>query len=148
MRTALVAVGALCVGLVAGFFIGRETAPTERPGTQPEPEARANPRTEDSPYPSKQEIIDYLDFKPITLSDKGPKPDQGGWSHTIRRGQIEALAVDQSSWSINDGPKHTDVTFILNSDNGRYAVKVAVAYRRIEKKCAFFGFEVKEVGRQ
>lgn len=98
-------------------------------------------------YPLKEEVIEYLDGKSINLADPKAK-DNAGKVHTLRKNEIEALEVAKSASSINNGPWTTEVTFIVRTDEGRYAVKGSVQYRMVEDKCAFFGFEVTEVARQ
>jgi hypothetical protein len=148
MRTCLIAVGALCVGLVAGFFIGRGLPSTERSAAVPNPEAQTAPPGEARSYPSKEEVLAYLDGKTVDLAGPNRTSEKAEKPCTLERDQIEALEVEQSSVRINDGPRNTTVTFLLDSDQGRYAVKFWVYYRWVEKKCAFFGFEVKELSKQ
>jgi hypothetical protein len=89
-------------------------------------------------------VLAYLDGKVIALTG----PDKVGKPYTLKKDQVEALEVGQNAGSVNDGPWTTTVTFIANTDKGRYAVKCRVHYRMIEEKCAFFGFDAEEVAKQ
>jgi hypothetical protein len=148
MRTWLLAGGALCVGLVAGFFIGRQLRPPAQPAGEAKVEAPTSPPSEERNYPSKEEVRDYLVGKTITLAGRKSAPGTAEKTAPLKRDQIEGVEVAQTSSSIDDGPWSTPVTFLIQCDRGRYAVKGQVSYRWVENKCAFFGFEVEEVGKQ
>jgi len=97
--------------LLAVFSLGAvgcnwqaKTAPAPVPS--PAPAAGATGGSE--AYPSKDEVLDYLD------------------------------EVDQGGTSVGDGPWSTKVTFIAKSGMERYAVKMSVQHRRVENKRAFF----------
>jgi hypothetical protein len=105
----------------------------------------ATPAESSESYPSKEEVLDYLDGKTISRTDPPAKDEL---QFTLRRDQIEALEVDKSGTSVGDGPWTTTVTFIAKADETRYAVKLTVKHRRIEDKRAFFGFHVSEVAKQ
>jgi hypothetical protein len=132
------------VGSVAGFFLGRglpssigpAPAPTNAPG-----QTRVD-------YPTNDEVLDYLDGKDIALSDPESGSDLAAKSCTLRRSQIDALEVAQNKVTPVGEPSISGVTFILNSDRGRYAVHGVVSYRLVQEKCAFFGFNVLEVCKQ
>jgi hypothetical protein len=131
MKTALVAAACLSLGLAggigAGFFLGRATAPASTAAPSPPPN-----------YPTRAEITEYLDGKPIALTS--PDTPDKPLAHTMRKDQIEAVQISDSAGSINDEPWSTRVTFILDTGHGRYAVEGQVAFRRMGDKCAFFGF--------
>lgn len=88
--------------------------------------------------------MECLDGRAIALTDSG-KPDK---PYTLKRDQIEALAVGPGGSSVNDEPWTTNVTFIVRTDQGRYAIRGAVRYRIVEERCAFYGFEAREVAKQ
>ncbi len=148
MRTWLIAGATFCVGLVGGFFVGRELPASRRPDEVTAPGAQTTAPKEALTYLSKEEVLDYLDGKAMALPGSSNTADKAELSCIFKRDQVEALEVEKGFVSINDGPRNTNVTFILNSDRGRYAVKCSVAYRRVENKCAFFGFDVRELGKQ
>ena len=126
--------------LAVGGLACNRPAPPPNFATPSAKEARGN-------YPLKEEVIEYLDGKSINLADPKAK-DNAGKVHTLRRTEIEALEVAKSASSINNGPWTTEVTFIVRTDEGRYAVKGSVQYRIVEDTCAFFGFEISEVAKQ
>jgi hypothetical protein len=140
MKTALTAAVCLSLGLAsglgAGFFLGRTTVPAST-GPPPTPPFKC---------PTKAEITEYLDGKPIDLTppDAPDKP----LTHTMRKDQIEAVQVGDSPGRFNDEPWSTRVTFILDTGHGRYAVEGQVKYRRIGETCAFFGFTPEKTVRQ
>jgi hypothetical protein len=144
MRTWLIALGTLCVGLVAGFFLGRglpsgggpAPAPTNAPG-----------KTRDD-YPTKEEVLDYLDGQAIALSDREAGSGRPAGSCSLKRSQIEALEVSRNKATPLGEPSISGVTFVLRCDRGRYAVHGLVSYRLVQEKCAFFGFKVVEVSKQ
>jgi hypothetical protein len=131
-----VGIGGLCVGLAAGFLIGRNTV--------------AVPAAADSArrYPSRDEVLDYLDGKTIALAARDPSPNRLAGGHQFRRDRIEALEVEQARARINSEPWTTTVTFLLRTDDARYAVRGEVAYRWVEDRCAFTGFRVTELAEQ
>ena|SRR5262249_37651552 len=117
------------------------TAPVSAPQTTTIKEPRRS-------LPPKEEVLEYLDGKGIALTEPQRMPEKADKLHMLQKTQIEALEVGQSAGSVNDGPWTTTVTFIANTDRGRFAVKCWVHYRMVEEKCAFFGFDVKEVVKQ
>jgi len=96
-------------------------------------------------YPSKEEVLDYLDGKTISRTQPPSKDEP---QFILRQAQIEALEVSQSGTSVNDGPWTTAVTFIAKTDEGRYAVKLTLEHRLVENNRAFFGFHVAEIAKQ
>jgi hypothetical protein len=98
-------------------------------------------------YPSKAEVLDYLDGKPMPLALIGPDAKADN-TVTLRRDQIDALEVDRGGSAVNGGPWMTSVTFLANTPQGKYAVRAQVLHRRVEDKRAFFGVEFKEVVKQ
>src|SRR4051812_20312204 len=92
-------------------------------------------------FPSKAEVLDYLDGKPMPLALAGPEAKAGN-TVTLRRDQIDALQVDRGGSSVNGGPWLTSITFLANTPEGKYAVRAQVQHRRVEGKRAFFGGEV------
>lgn len=99
-------------------------------------------------YPSKAEVLDYLDGKEMPLNPKGRPDGKPGETVTLRKDRIEALTVDQSGTSFDNGPWQTRITFIVEAANARYAVRGTVQHRRVENKRAFFGIEFSEVAKQ
>jgi hypothetical protein len=144
MRTWLIALGTLCVGLVAGFFLGRGLPP----GGGPAPAQTNAPGKSRDDYPTKEEVLDYLDGKAIALSDPETGSDRAAKSCTLKRSQIEGLEVARNKATPLGEPSVSAVTFLLNSDQGRYAVHGLVSYRFVQEKCAFSGFKVVEVSKQ
>jgi hypothetical protein len=98
--------------------------------------------------PTQEEVLDYLDGKDIALSDPETGSDRAAKSWTLKRSQIDALEVAQNKATPAGEPSISGVTFIFNSDRGRYAVHGVVSYRFVQEKCAFFGFKVVEVSKQ
>jgi len=96
-------------------------------------------------YPSRDEVLDYLDGKTISLSSP---PANGEPQFVVKRDQIEALEIEQSGTSVDNGPWVTAMTFIAKTNEGRYAVKMTVRHRQVEGKRAFFGFRVTEMSKQ
>lgn len=140
MRPAAILLGVLTLGIL-GCNWQAKTAPAPAPG--PAPSAVTTGSSE--AYPSKDEVIDYLDGKTIA------RPDPSGKSEprfVFARDSIEALEVDQGGTSVGDGPWSTKVTFIAKSGMERYAVKMTVQHRRVENKRAFFGFFVQDIAQQ
>src|SRR5262249_4009141 len=99
-------------------------------------------------YPTKEEVLDYLDGKAIVLSDPATGSDPAAKSSTLNRSQIEALEVRSAKSTSPGEPSVTAVTFIVNSDHGRYMVHGLVSYGFVQTKCAFVGFKVVEVSKQ
>jgi hypothetical protein len=108
------------------------------PGAVPATDPEAN-------YPTRSEIIDYLDGKTMPSRVPADPKDAG---ILIRRDQIDALEVEKRASRINDGPWSTDVTFLLKTPDGKYAVRATVEHRRVEGKRAFFGIDFREVAKQ
>jgi hypothetical protein len=98
-------------------------------------------------YPSKAEVLDYLDGKPMPLALAGPDAKPGN-TVTLRPDHIDALQVEQGGVAVDGGPWKTSVTFLVHTPEGKYAVRAQVLHRRVEDKRAFFGLEFKEVARQ
>jgi hypothetical protein len=98
-------------------------------------------------YPSKEEVLDYLDGKTISLSASEP-PKKGDAQFVLKRDQIEALEVSESGSKAGDGPWTTGVSLLVKTEEGRYAVKMTVQHRRVEEKRAFYGFHVTEMAKQ
>jgi hypothetical protein len=144
MRTWLIALGTLCVGLVVGFFLWRGLPP----GPGPAAEQRNTPGKTRDDYPTKEEVLDYLDGKAIVLSDPQTGSERTAKSCTLQRSQIEALEVARNKETPLGQASISGVTFILNSDQGRYAVHGLVSYRLVQEQCAFVGFKVVEVRKQ
>ena len=118
-----------------------KTAPAPVPSPAPAAVSTAGSEA----YPSKDEVLDYLDGKTIA------RPDPSGKSEPrfiFSRGSVEALEVDQGGTSVGDGPWTTRVTFIAKTGMERYAVKMSVQHRRVENKRAFFGFFVQDIALQ
>ena len=116
--------------------------------------ATAPQAAEDRPSegrPSKQEVLDYLDGKEIALVEGerrlGHELPKSAPRHVVRKAHIEALKVGNGA-SVNGGPWSTDIDFLLNTGEARYAVLATVSHKRIEDRRAFFGFEIKRVARQ
>jgi hypothetical protein len=144
MRTGLIAFGTLCVGLVAGFFLGRGLPS----GGGPDPAQPNAPGKTRDDYPTKEEVLDYLDGKAIALSDPETEGDRAAKSYTLKRSRIEALEVARNKATPLGEPSVSAVTFILNSDQGRYLVHGLVSYRLVQEKCAFSSFKVVESSKQ
>ena len=98
-------------------------------------------------YPSKAEVLDYVDGKPMPLALTGPDAKADN-TVALRRDQIDALEVDRGGSSADGGPWLTSVTFLADTPRGKYAVRAQVQHRRVEDKRAFFGVEFKEVVKQ
>jgi hypothetical protein len=102
----------------------------------------------DTSYPTKDEVLTYLDGKtmPTRLPvQQGDMPDK---DLLLKRDQITALEVDQKAMKFDDGPWLTDLTFLVNGPEARYAVRATVKHRQVEGKRAFFGVEFREVAKQ
>jgi hypothetical protein len=99
-------------------------------------------------HPTRDEFIAYLDAKTISLSEPGSAPEKKEWTHVIKREEVEAVQFADTATSINNGPWSKDVTFLLKTAEGRYAVEAQISYRAVEGKTAFFGMEVKTVAKQ
>jgi hypothetical protein len=98
-------------------------------------------------YPAKDEVLEYLDGKAMPLALSSPEAKAGS-TVTLRRDQIEALEVQSSGTSVNGGPWNSSITFLVNTSNGKYAVRADVLHRRVEDKRAFFGLEFKDIAKQ
>ncbi len=92
-------------------------------------------------YPSKEELLAYLDGKSIKLTESG-KPEK---TVVLNRGQIDGVQVEQS---VSSGASHpwgsTPVNLVIRADDERYAVRLSVLHQRIEGKRVFKSFEVLE----
>jgi hypothetical protein len=111
------------------------------------PSPGAGPKQPSEAYPTKDEVLDYLDGKAISLSAPDP-PRKGEAQFVLKRDQMEALEVSDSGTKVGDGPWTTGVSLLAKTDEGRYAVKMTVQHRRVEDKRAFFGFHVTEMSKQ
>jgi hypothetical protein len=98
-------------------------------------------------HPSKAEVLDYLDGKPMPLALSGPEAKADN-TVTLQKGEIDALEVEQAGTSVDGGPWVTKITFLVNSATGKYAVRAEVKHRRVENKRAFFGLEFREIAKQ
>jgi hypothetical protein len=114
------------------------------PGGQP-PMPESLPAQSQETYPTKAEVVDYLDGK--TMPTKVP-PEPNDKGIVLKRDQIEALEVATSTIKFGDGPWQTDVTFLVKMPAGRYGVRATVKHRRVEGKRAFFGIDFLEVAEQ
>jgi hypothetical protein len=99
-------------------------------------------------YPSKAEVLDYLDGKELPLHPKDQPNGKPSETVTLRKDRIEALSVEQSGTSFDNGPWQTRITFIVEAGNAKYGVRATVQHRRVENKRAFFGIEYSEVAKQ
>jgi hypothetical protein len=146
MKTILAAAACLVFGVVAGlavgFYYGRVTSPTPAAPASAAPTAPTPP----SNFPSQSDTVEHLDGKPIALAS--PDAPDKPLTHTVRKSQIEAMQFGDTACSINDEPWSTRVTYMLNTDNGRYVVEGELQYRRVGGKCAFFGFAPQKIERQ
>ena len=96
MRHASILLAVFSLGAV-GCNWQAKTAPAPVPS--PAPAAGATGGSE--AYPSKDEVLDYLDGKTIA------RPDPSGKSEprfVFSRDSVEALEVDQGGTSVGDGP--------------------------------------------
>src|SRR5262245_33067891 len=105
------------------------------------------PKEPSEAYPTKEEVLDYLDGKTISLSAPEP-PKTGEAQFVLKRDQLEALEVSESGSKAGDGPWTTGVSLLAKTDEGRYAVKMTVQHRRVENKRAIFGCHVAEMAKQ
>lgn len=133
---------AALVFLVLAVFGGgcQRSLPIPGAGTTKEPRS--------SSFPSKAEVLEYLDGKTISLTKPMKTPEKGNPAFVLKKDQIEALEVGSNAGRIGDGPWTTTVTFIAKTDQGRYAINCDVHYRIVEGKCAFFGLDVREAAKQ
>jgi hypothetical protein len=115
------------------------------PAPSPEPPRKDGPH---EGYPTKEEVLAYLDGKAVSLTDPKQPAGKDEKPHILKRDQIEALQVNPSGSSFNDGPWSTTVNFIFNTGDARYAMEIWVSHRLVENKRAFFGMQVKQVSRQ
>jgi len=116
---------------------------TRAPRAAVAPDVTMSPAGVPDAYPTKDEVLDYLDGKTIAQS-----LEKGTPQFVLKREQVEALEVEQGGTMVSNGPWVTSVTFIANSGDGRYAVRLTVQHRPVEDKRAFFGFTVQEVAKQ
>ena len=98
-------------------------------------------------YPSKAEVLDYLNGKPMPLALSGPEAKAENMV-TLQKGEIHALEVQKAGTSVDNGPWVTSITFLIDTATGKYAVRAEVKHRRVENQRAFFGLEFKEVAKQ
>jgi hypothetical protein len=119
----------------------------DSPTSDPAPRVLV-PNEPSSSYPTREEVSEYLEGKSIPLTGVNKPNERDPKLYTLKKGDIEALEVEQSASQINDSPWRTTINFITKTDDGRYAIKGRLSYRRVEKKCAFYGFEIEEVAKQ
>ena len=98
---------------------------------------------QEEPYPSRAEVLAYLDGKTI----RSPKSAQPEISLTLKKDQIETLVVSQSR--ISGGELwSTPVQFIVVTEKHRYAVEARVSHNWIEGKRVFYGIEIQQFAKQ
>lgn len=134
----------LLLVLLLSSAVACQRPTTNSAGSPPSPTPG---ETSSDGYPSKEELLTYLEGKsmPLVVGQSDAKPAD---SIVLHREQIEALSVSQGGYSVNGGPWNTSVTFLVNTEKGKYAVVADVQHRRVENKRAFFGLNFKEVARQ
>jgi hypothetical protein len=120
---------------------------TPAPPPAPEPEPVPKPAEPNDGWPTRGEVLAYLDGKSVPFSDPNRPSGERDTSHVLKRDQIEALEVKHSGTRVEDGPWDTPVSFIFNTAAGRYAVDAVVSHKLIENKRAFFGFRVRAVSK-
>lgn len=92
-------------------------------------------------WPSKAEVLEYLDGKELPLASRP------GDSVTIRKDRVKDLQV-QTRGSATKGwgpPWRTPINFVVTTPDGRYAVDADVLHQMIDEKRAFFRLEFKTV---
>jgi hypothetical protein len=117
-------------------------------GSPGPPTAAPEPSGPNDAWPTREEVLAYLDGKSVPLSVPNQLSGADDKGHVLKREQIEALEVKTSGGNINGGAWSTEVNFLLNTGTGRYAVSGTVEHRLIENTRAFFGFRVREVSKQ
>jgi len=131
--------------LVSLAALGCQRAESTFVSVAPSPGAGAKKPSD--AYPTKEEVLDYLDGKTISL-DTAEASAKGKAEFVFKRNQIQALDVSESGSKVGDGPWVTGVTFLVKTEQGSYAVKMTVQHQQVENKRAFFGFRVTEVAKQ
>jgi hypothetical protein len=122
------------VGGGVGFLVARGYySPAPTPG----PEGSAG-------IPTREQILTYLDGRPIDLAGKGDVPKS---PHTLRRDQIEAIEVGSAA-QIDSEPWEVEVKLVLNTGGGRYAVHLEIQHELIDRQRVFYGHKVTAVTRQ
>jgi hypothetical protein len=99
-------------------------------------------------WPTKDEVLEYLDGKSITLADPTQPPRPENKPHIIKREQIEVLEVATVGSSSGGSPWSTSIDFVLNTGQVRYAVTGRVEHKLIEKKRVFYGFTISQAAKQ
>lgn len=137
---AVVAIPLLCVGGVVGvgvlFWISVSTEPVQYPkpsNVERPPAIDTIPTSDDK----RQAFIEYIDGEEIKL----PPSDT---AHTVRKDEIGVVPFRPffNSSTVDE------VTFVLNTTEGKYAVVGTLSYRRVEEKIVFFGFHLTQIAEQ
>src|SRR5262249_30383185 len=101
--------------------------------------------------PTRDEILGYLDGKNLDLASTPaadrPRRNPSATTLLLKREGITALSIGRGA-SIDDGPWQTEMTFLYDTGDERYAVVGKVEHRLVENQRAFFGFTVDRVARQ
>lgn len=135
----------LCLFFIFGGIACRPASlPTGASVAPPTPA----PTTQSEAWPSKDEVLAYLDGKPISLAESSDSPEKDKKRHTIKKDQIEVLQVTTAGSHSGGEPWSTEINFVINTGEARYAVVGRVEHKLIESKRAFFGFQVQKVARQ
>jgi hypothetical protein len=135
VRSALILLAVLMFGI-----LGCNWRTATAPAVAPSATGAANESSD--AYPSKDDVVDYLEGKTIARSDPTAK---AGPQFVFQRDHVEAMEVEKSGTMVSDGPWTTTVRFIAKSGMERYAVTMTVQHRRVENKRAFFGYRVHDV---
>lgn len=101
---------------------------------------------ERSGYPTKEWMLEYLDGKSLTFPDSTAQEEAA--TLLIQKEGIEALQFADTASSVNGGPWSTELTFLYNTGEKRYAVVGSIEYREVEGQFAFFGFDVTTIAEQ
>jgi hypothetical protein len=109
----------------------------------------AGPRADEpqEAWPTRDEVMGYLDGKEVVLPEPGRAPDAKEQPHVLKREEIEVLEVEKSG-SKSGGPWTTEVNFVVRTGGGRYAVDARVDHKLVEGKRMFYGMRVGSVARQ
>lgn len=99
------------------------------------------PDTGGDAYPSRAEVLAYLDGKEL------PVAGRPGETVTIRKDRVRDLQVDTGGRG-RGSPWRTSIKFLVTRADGQFAVNADVLHQKVQGERAFFGLEFKTVAKQ
>ena len=113
---------------------------------QAERDAVAKRSTEVDHKPITEEVLDYLDGKPLPLPDGPVGGDKAGRTLVIRKADVSELRWNSATQQTGvENPWSHHYSFLCTSNGIHYVVDVTVEVRQVGGRRVFLGLNVRKV---